>query len=55
MSKKQNKLSSLLHKSVMKKEFRKMTKAVKNQENQVADADYYYRPDLKKTTAVKFD
>ncbi|XP_059642205.1 large ribosomal subunit protein eL28y-like [Cornus florida] len=41
-TKKQNKPASLLHKSVMKKEFRHMVKAV---ENQVADN--YYRRDLK--------
>ncbi|MBA0695048.1 hypothetical protein Goari_005285, partial [Gossypium aridum] len=40
-SKKQNKPSSLLHKSVMKKEFPRMAKAVKNQVT-----DNYYRPDL---------
>ncbi|CAK9152755.1 unnamed protein product [Ilex paraguariensis] len=41
-SKKQNKPASLLHKSVMKKEFPRMAKAVANQV-----ADNYYRPDLK--------
>ncbi|KAA8534878.1 hypothetical protein F0562_029906 [Nyssa sinensis] len=41
-TKKQNKPASLLHKSVMKKEFRRMAKAVANQV-----ANNYYRPDLK--------
>ncbi|XAR67651.1 hypothetical protein NMG60_11002496 [Bertholletia excelsa] len=41
-TKKQGKPASLLHKSVMKQEFRCMAKAVKNQV-----ADNYYRPDLK--------
>ncbi|KAF8393491.1 hypothetical protein HHK36_021735 [Tetracentron sinense] len=41
-TKKQNKPASLLHKSVMKKEFPRMTKAVANQVS-----DNYYRPDLK--------
>ncbi|XP_014515151.1 60S ribosomal protein L28-2 [Vigna radiata var. radiata] len=47
-TKKQNKPASLLHKSVMKKEFRRMAKAV---ENQVADN--YYRPDLKKAALAR--
>uniref|UniRef100_A0A7C8Z072 Ribosomal eL28/Mak16 domain-containing protein n=1 Tax=Opuntia streptacantha TaxID=393608 RepID=A0A7C8Z072_OPUST len=47
-TRKQNKPSSLLHKSVMKKEFRRMSKAV---ENQVADN--YYRPDLKKAALAR--
>ncbi|MQL41535.1 60S ribosomal protein L28, partial [Escherichia coli] len=42
-TKRQNKPAALVHKSVMKKEFRRMAKSV---ENQVADN--YYRPDLKK-------
>ncbi|XP_039005843.1 60S ribosomal protein L28-2-like [Hibiscus syriacus] len=42
-TKKQNKPSSLLHKSVMKKDFSSMVKAVKNQVT-----DNYYRPDLTK-------
>ncbi|XP_015866598.3 large ribosomal subunit protein eL28y-like [Ziziphus jujuba] len=42
-TKKQNKPSALLHKSVMKKEFRRMADAVDNQV-----ASNYYRPDLKK-------
>ncbi|KAJ4958161.1 hypothetical protein NE237_025272 [Protea cynaroides] len=41
-TKKQNKPASSLHKSVMKKEFRRMSKAVVNQV-----ADNHYRPDLK--------
>ncbi|QCE02285.1 large subunit ribosomal protein L28e [Vigna unguiculata] len=47
-TKKQNKPASLLHKSVMKKEFRRMAKAV---ENQVADN--YYRPDLKNAALAR--
>ncbi|XP_020225643.1 60S ribosomal protein L28-2 [Cajanus cajan] len=47
-TKKQNKPSALLHKSVMKKEFRRMAKAV---ENQVAEN--YYRPDLKKAALAR--
>ncbi|KAF2323520.1 hypothetical protein GH714_035887 [Hevea brasiliensis] len=47
-TKKQNKPAALLHKSVMKKEFRRMTKAV---ENQVGDN--YYRPDLKKAALAR--
>ncbi|GMN37046.1 hypothetical protein TIFTF001_006494 [Ficus carica] len=42
-TKKQNKPAALLHKSVMKKEFRRMANAVANQVG-----DNYYRPDLKK-------
>ncbi|XP_031257828.1 60S ribosomal protein L28-2-like [Pistacia vera] len=42
-TKKQNKPASLLHKSLLKKEFRRMAKAVANQVS-----DNYYRPDLKK-------
>uniref|UniRef100_A0A1D1Y5D7 60S ribosomal protein L28-1 n=1 Tax=Anthurium amnicola TaxID=1678845 RepID=A0A1D1Y5D7_9ARAE len=41
-TKKQTKPANLYHRSVMKKEFRKMAKAVVNQV-----ADNYYRPDLK--------
>lgn len=41
-TKKQNKPANLHHRSVMKKEFRRMAKAVVNQV-----ADNYYRPDLK--------
>ncbi|XP_059432290.1 large ribosomal subunit protein eL28y [Corylus avellana] len=41
-TKKQNKPASLLHKSVMRKEFPRMAKAVTNQVS-----DNYYRPDLK--------
>lgn len=41
-TKKQNKPTTLLHKSLMKKEFKSMAKAVTNQV-----ADNYYRPDLK--------
>ncbi|ESW22538.1 hypothetical protein PHAVU_005G161300 [Phaseolus vulgaris] len=47
-TKKQNKPASLLHKSVMKKEFRRMAKAVQNQV-----ADNYYRPDLKKAALAR--
>ncbi|KAJ4717948.1 putative 60S ribosomal protein L28 [Melia azedarach] len=47
-TKKQNKPAALLHKSVMKKEFRRMAKAV---ENQVANN--YYRPDLKKAALAR--
>ncbi|MBA0811577.1 hypothetical protein Gohar_003458, partial [Gossypium harknessii] len=47
-SKKQNKPSSLLHKSVMKKEFPRMAKAVKNQVT-----DNYYRPDLTKAALAR--
>ncbi|KAF6138221.1 hypothetical protein GIB67_011061 [Kingdonia uniflora] len=41
-TKKQNQPGKLVHKSVMKKEFRRMAKAVKNQVG-----DNFYRPDLK--------
>ncbi|XP_050234424.1 60S ribosomal protein L28-2-like [Mercurialis annua] len=47
-TRKQNKPSALLHKSVMKKEFSRMAKAV---ENQVGDN--YYRPDLKKAALAR--
>ncbi|KAL3335278.1 hypothetical protein AABB24_031472, partial [Solanum stoloniferum] len=47
-TKKQNKPSSLLNKSVMKKEFRRIAKAVSNQV-----ADNYYRPDLKKASLAR--
>ncbi|XP_022729915.1 F-box/LRR-repeat protein At4g29420-like isoform X2 [Durio zibethinus] len=47
-TKKQNKRASLLHKSVMKKEFPRMAKAVVNQV-----ADNYYRPDLKKAALAR--
>ncbi|GLT32232.1 hypothetical protein SLA2020_069120 [Shorea laevis] len=47
-TKKQNKPSSLLHKSVMRKEFPRMAKAVVNQV-----ADNYYRPDLKKAALAR--
>ncbi|MCD7465118.1 60S ribosomal protein L28 [Datura stramonium] len=47
-TKKQNKPSSLLNKSAMKKEFRRMAKAVTNQV-----ADNYYRPDLKKAALAR--
>ncbi|XP_020223076.1 60S ribosomal protein L28-2 [Cajanus cajan] len=47
-TKKQNKPSALLHKSVMKKEFRRMAKSVQNQV-----ADNYYRPDLKKAALAR--
>ncbi|KAL4290570.1 hypothetical protein GQ457_14G006750 [Hibiscus cannabinus] len=47
-TKKQNKPSTLLHKSVMKKEFPRMVKAVKNQLT-----DNYYRPDLTKAALAR--
>ncbi|GMY34534.1 60S ribosomal protein L28-2-like [Fagus crenata] len=47
-TKKQNKPAALLHKSVMKKEFRRMAKAVANQVG-----DNYYRPDLKKAALAR--
>ncbi|KAK6911961.1 Ribosomal L28e/Mak16, partial [Dillenia turbinata] len=47
-TKKQNKPSSLLHKSVLKKEFKRMAKAVVNQV-----ADNYYRPDLKNAALAR--
>ncbi|BBG98880.1 Ribosomal L28e protein family [Prunus dulcis] len=47
-TKKQNKPAALLHKSVMKQEFRRMAKAVANQV-----ADNYYRPDLKKAALAR--
>ncbi|GFY97139.1 ribosomal L28e protein family [Actinidia rufa] len=60
-TKKQGKPSSLLHKSVMKKEFRRMAKAVTNQvENTIFSlyhilqvGDNYYRPDLKKAALAR--
>ncbi|KAM7471809.1 hypothetical protein LguiA_009992 [Lonicera macranthoides] len=47
-TKKQNKPASLLNKSIMKKEFSRMAKAVKNQV-----VDNYYRPDLKKAALAR--
>ncbi|KAG6665169.1 60S ribosomal protein L28-2-like isoform X2 [Carya illinoinensis] len=47
-TKKQNKPAALLHKSLMKKEFRRMANAVANQV-----ADNYYRPDLKKAALAR--
>ncbi|GER46947.1 Tudor/PWWP/MBT superfamily protein [Striga asiatica] len=47
-TKKQNKPSSLLHKSLLKKEFNRMAKAVTNQV-----ADNCYRPDLKKAALAR--
>ncbi|GLT79045.1 hypothetical protein SLA2020_505550 [Shorea laevis] len=47
-TKKQNKPASLVHKSVMRKEFPRMAKAVVNQV-----ADNYYRPDLKKAALAR--
>ncbi|XP_075489370.1 large ribosomal subunit protein eL28z-like [Primulina tabacum] len=47
-TKKQNKPGHLLHKSVMKKEFSRMAKAVSNQV-----AGNYYRPDLKKAALAR--
>ncbi|RDY01883.1 60S ribosomal protein L28-2 [Mucuna pruriens] len=45
---KQNKPTAMFHKSVMKKEFRRMAKAVINQV-----ARNYYRPDLKKAALAR--
>ncbi|XP_074312414.1 large ribosomal subunit protein eL28z-like [Silene latifolia] len=47
-TRKQNKPSSLQHKSAMKKDFRRMAKAV---ENQVGDN--HYRPDLKQAALAR--
>ena len=47
-TKKQNKPAALYHKSVMRKEFRRMAKAV---QNQIAENDY--RPDLKKAALAR--
>ncbi|KAL0010176.1 hypothetical protein SO802_005284 [Lithocarpus litseifolius] len=47
-TKKQNKPAALLHKSVMKKEFRRMANAVANQVGH-----NYYRPDLKKAALAR--
>ncbi|CAA0823403.1 60S ribosomal protein L28-2 [Striga hermonthica] len=47
-TKKQNKPSNLLHKSLLKKEFNRMAKAVTNQV-----ADHCYRPDLKKAALAR--
>ncbi|MBA0695676.1 hypothetical protein Goari_002286 [Gossypium aridum] len=47
-TKKQNKPSTLFHKSAMKKEFPRMAKAVKNQVT-----DNYYRPDLTKAALAR--
>ncbi|KAJ7962977.1 60S ribosomal L28-like protein [Quillaja saponaria] len=47
-TKKQNKPAALLHKSVMKKEFRRMENAVANQV-----ANNYCRPDLKKAALAR--
>ncbi|RAL38613.1 hypothetical protein DM860_002591 [Cuscuta australis] len=47
-TKKQNKPASALNKSLMKKEFHRMAKAVTNQV-----ADNYYRPDLKKAALAR--
>ncbi|KAH6758215.1 Ribosomal L28e protein family [Perilla frutescens var. hirtella] len=47
-TKKQNKPAKLLNKSVMKKEFHRMAKAVSNQVS-----DNYYRPDLKKAALAR--
>ncbi|KAM2057769.1 hypothetical protein ACFX16_030418 [Malus domestica] len=46
--KKQNKPASLLHKSVIRKEFTCVAKAVTNQV-----ADNFYRPDLKKAALAR--
>lgn len=47
-TKKQNKPAAMLHKSVMRKEFPRMAKAVTNQVS-----DNYYRPDLKKAALAR--
>ncbi|XP_077211265.1 large ribosomal subunit protein eL28z-like [Tasmannia lanceolata] len=47
-TRKQNQPANLFHKSVMKKEFRRMAKAVANQV-----ADNYYRPDLKNAALAR--
>ncbi|KAE9588088.1 hypothetical protein Lal_00002836 [Lupinus albus] len=47
-TKKQNKPSALVHKSILKKDFRRTAKAVQNQV-----ADNYYRPDLKKAALAR--
>ncbi|GJW35948.1 60S ribosomal protein L28-2-like protein [Tanacetum coccineum] len=47
-TKKQSKPASLLHKSIMKKEFNSMAKAVVNQV-----ANNFYRPDLKKAALAR--
>ncbi|XP_024019723.1 60S ribosomal protein L28-1, partial [Morus notabilis] len=47
-TKKQSKPADLLHKSVMKKEFRRMAHAVANQVG-----DNYYRPDLKRAALAR--
>ncbi|XP_077216484.1 large ribosomal subunit protein eL28y-like [Tasmannia lanceolata] len=47
-TKKQNQPANLFHRSVMKKEFRRMAKAVINQV-----ADNHYRPDLKNAALAK--
>uniref|UniRef100_A0A5B7ABV9 Putative 60S ribosomal protein L28-2 n=1 Tax=Davidia involucrata TaxID=16924 RepID=A0A5B7ABV9_DAVIN len=47
-TKKQSKPATLLHKSVMKKEFHRMAKAVRNQV-----VDNYYRPDLKNAALAR--
>ncbi|OIW17181.1 hypothetical protein TanjilG_18136 [Lupinus angustifolius] len=47
-TKKQNKPASLVHKSVLKKDFRRIAKAVQNQV-----ADNHYRPDLKKAALAR--
>ncbi|OWM85361.1 60S ribosomal protein L28-1-like [Punica granatum] len=47
-TKKQNKPARVLHKSVMKKEFPRMAKAVVNQVG-----DNYYRPDLKSAALAR--
>ncbi|XP_058074010.1 large ribosomal subunit protein eL28y-like [Magnolia sinica] len=47
-TKKQNRPANLYHRSVMKKEFRQMAKAVVNQVS-----DNYYRPDLKNSSLAR--
>ncbi|XP_057526623.1 60S ribosomal protein L28-2-like [Amaranthus tricolor] len=47
-TRKQNKPANVQHKSVMKKDFSRMAKAVKNQV-----ADNYYRPDLKQAALAR--
>ncbi|CAL0308728.1 unnamed protein product [Lupinus luteus] len=47
-TKKQNKPAALVHKSVLKKDFRRIAKAVQNQVG-----DNHYRPDLKKAALAR--
>ncbi|PKU72349.1 60S ribosomal protein L28-2 [Dendrobium catenatum] len=53
--KQQNKPASVSHRSLLKKEFNKMAKAVTNQVNplKVQVSDNYYRPDLTKAALAR--